>query len=627
MEVRKAKPVLKWAGGKGQMLNILEQRMPQTYNKYIEPFFGGGALFFDVMPENAIIADSNPELINLYRVIATNVEELIHSLKSYRYDKDMYYQVRGQDISKLSDVEKAARTIYLNKTGFNGLYRVNKKGQFNVPFGRYKNPKILDEANLRTASNVLQSATIVCGDYIDVLEKYAEAGDFVFLDPPYMPVSEYSDFKRYTKEQFGIDDQKRLATEVELLHKRGCYVMLTNSNHPLIQELYQNYDFEVFDTRRSINSKGNKRLGKDVLVRAYPAQCTKILKPIETPKQNKMFPTTRYMGSKEKMLPYIASAVKDLKYNSVLDLFSGSGCVSYLFKTLGKQVFSNDYMAFSAAFSKATVENNDVILTEKDMYTLINTVPDEVDTFVSDTFKGLYFNDEDNAFIDRIRSNKMLITEPYKQSIIDAALSRACMKRRPRGIFTYTGNRYDDGRRDLKISLKDHFIQAVKDFDNAVFDNHQKNKSLNMDFRNVNVDADLVYIDPPYYSKLSDNEYVRRYHFVEGLARDWKGVEIQPNTKTKKFKNYPTPFKSKNTTYQAFESMFKKYANKITVVSYSSNSLPTKEEMIKMMQSNFDVVKVYEIDYRYSFSTHKNSNRNNKVKEYIFIGCSEENLI
>lgn len=616
-----AKPVLKWAGGKGQMIDILQENMPKQFNKYIEPFVGGGALFFATQPHKAIISDSNEELINLYKVIANNVNELMMALKPLKYDKDLYYKIRAQQPRDLTSIERAARMIYLNKTGFNGLYRVNKKGEFNVPFGRYKNPKILDENNLLLASEQLKKATIIQGDYLDVLEKYSEKGDFIFLDPPYMPVSKYSDFKRYTKDQFREDDQKRLAEEVDRLVAKGCYVLLTNSDNPLILEMYHKYDITVVNTRRSINSKANKRNGKDILVKAFPSEKENI-NPIAIPQQNDEFPSTRYMGSKEKLLPYINAAIKDIKFNSVLDLFSGSASVSYFFKTLGKKVISNDYMTFASDFALATVENNTTKLSAEDINLLLNTVPKQNDHFVSKTFEGLYFNDEDNDFLDLIRMNRILIKDKYKQAIINAALSRACMKRRPRGIFTYTGNRYDDGRKDLKMSLKEQFLSAVKVFNDSVFDNHQSNIALNEDFSKVTEEADLIYLDPPYYSKLSDNEYVRRYHFVEGLAKDWKNVEMQWNTKTKKFKNYPTPFKSKRTTYEAFEQLFAKYKNKKILVSYSSNSLPTKDEMINMMEKNFNTVRVFNVDYNYSFGTHrhKKKNNNNRVKEYLFLG-------
>lgn len=251
-----AKPIMKWAGGKTQMLGDIMPKIPQKYGKYIEPFIGGGALFFALSPDKAIIADSNPELINMYRQVADNVESVISYLKKYKNTKEDFYEVRSLDWLKLKKEEAAARTIYLNKTCFNGLYRVNKKGQFNVPFGKYKAPNFCDEEALYAASDVLKKATITCGDYLSVLKEYAEPGDFIFLDPPYLPISEYSDFKRYTKEQFYEEDHVELAKEVKRLQELGCHVILTNSNHPLVHELYADYKIEVIQTKRYISCKG-----------------------------------------------------------------------------------------------------------------------------------------------------------------------------------------------------------------------------------------------------------------------------------------------------------------------------------------------------------------------------------
>ena len=172
-----AKPIMKWAGGKTQMLGDIMPKIPQKYGKYIEPFIGGGALFFALSPDKAIIADSNPELINMYRQVADNVEAVISYLKKYKNTKEDFYEVRSLDWFKLKKEEAAARTIYLNKTCFNGLYRVNKKGQFNVPFGKYKAPNFCDEEALFAASDVLKKATITCGDYLSVLKEYAEPVD------------------------------------------------------------------------------------------------------------------------------------------------------------------------------------------------------------------------------------------------------------------------------------------------------------------------------------------------------------------------------------------------------------------------------------------------------------------
>lgn len=624
MQNKGTKPIMKWAGGKTQMLSDLTERMPKSYGKYIEPFFGGGALFFDIQPDNAVIADSNPELINMYTQVANNVENVIRYLSCYRNEKDIFYKVRTLDWTKLSPARAAARTLYLNKTCFNGLYRVNKKGQFNTPFGRYKNPKICDQEHLLKASEILKKATIICGDYLDVLDRYAQKGDFVFLDPPYIPISKNSDFKRYTKEQFYDDDQKRLAKEVKRLYEKGCYVILTNSNHADIYALYSQFKIEVIQTKRSISSKSSSRKGEDVIVTAFPDEDEnkklKSKKEKETDQMRK-YPATRFMGSKMKLTDDIWNAVKDFKFQSVIDLFSGSGAVSYMFKSHGKKVISNDYMSMSATFTKAMVENRSVTLSEDDLKFLLEDHHGN-DHFVEETFNGLYYSDEDNRTIDRIRNGIKLLDNEYARAIAMTALIRACLKKRPRGIFTYTGNRYNDGRRDLQISFEQQFKEAAEAVNAAVFDNGMQNISFCGDSMNTDFGkADLVYIDPPYFSPHSDNEYVRRYHFVEGLARDWKGVEIQENTKTKKFKSYPTPFSRKESTYEAFNKIFEKYRDSILLVSYSSNSIPTEKEMIEIMKKYKDNVSVIPIDYTYSFGNQKEAKTHrNSVKEFLFIG-------
>lgn len=268
-KVETPSPILKWAGGKTQMLGDILERMPNSYGKYIEPFVGGGALFFRLQNEKSIISDLNPELINLYKQVAMHCDEVIDILKEYKNEEEMFYAVRAKDWTQCDEIEAAARTIYLNHTCFNGLYRLNKKGMFNTPFGRYKNPNICNEEKLRLASSLLQKTTIICDDFEKVLDTYANKNDFIFLDPPYIPISEYADFKRYTKEQFYEEDQRKLANQVHRLAKRGCKIMLTNSNHPLVYELYGDYKIEVIQTKRNINRNGNKRKGEDVIVTIY----------------------------------------------------------------------------------------------------------------------------------------------------------------------------------------------------------------------------------------------------------------------------------------------------------------------------------------------------------------------
>ena len=617
-----AKPILKWAGGKTQMLSDLLPKVPASYGRYIEPFFGGGALFFALQPENAIIADSNPELINMYRQVADNVDEVIRYLKKYENTSEVFYEVRSLEWETLPQAEAAARTIFLNRTCFNGLYRVNKQGKFNVPYGKYKNPKICDEDGLRAASAALQKAEILCGDYLLVLDHYAQPGDFVFLDPPYLPISEYSDFKRYTKEQFYEEDHIELAKIIMRLHERGCHIVLTNSNHPLVHELYAPFAIEVIQTKRHISCNGSTRKGEDVIVTIPPKQNRLAeITPEKLPEQVAAYPSTRFMGSKSKLLSEIWAVASQFDVDTVVDLFSGSGIVGYMFKAQGKTVISNDYMAMSATFTKAMVENNTVRLSMDEARALL--VPNaESDRFVSETFKDLYYTDGENELIDTLRANIAAIKDPYKHAIAMTALIRACIKKRPRGIFTYTGQRYNDGRKDLQKTFTQQFLEAVEAVNAAVFDNGKKNVSKRGDAMDLKVEQpDLVYIDPPYYSPLSDNEYVRRYHFVEGLARDWQGVEIQEHTQTKKFKSYPTPFSTRMGAADAFDRLFKKYANSILIVSYSSNSLPTQDEMVAIMAKYKAHVEVIPVDYKYSFGNQADAKTHrNTVQEYLFVG-------
>ena len=201
-----------------------------------------------------------------------------------------------------------------------------------------------------------------------------------------------------------------------------------------------------------------------------------------------------------------------------------------MFKAAGKQVFANDYMAMCEVAAIALIENNSIVLEDSEIEDLLREGP-LVDTFVQETFANLYFSNDDNKKIDHLRANIKRINNRYKRAIALMALIRACIKKRPRGIFTFVGERYDDGRKDLSLSIEEHFLAAVNLINSAVFDNGQTNRARCGDAMTLRRHPDLVYIDPPYFSPLSDNEYVRRYHFVEGISRDWKDVQVQWHTK------------------------------------------------------------------------------------------------
>ena len=259
------------------MLSEISPLLPKNITTYVEPFVGGGAVLFDLQPKKAVINDFNKELINTYKVVKESPNELLELLKIHDKNncEDYYYEIRAldrtDDFESMSDVAKAARIIYLNKTCFNGLYRVNQAGQFNSPYGKYKNPNIINEPAILAMSNYFNNNNIkiIQGDYKDAL-KNLRKGAFVYFDPPYMPISTSSSFTGYTEGGFGEKEQIELKKECDKLNARGIKFMISNSDHPLIRELYKDYYIKIVQARRSINSKGNKR-GEinEVLVRNY----------------------------------------------------------------------------------------------------------------------------------------------------------------------------------------------------------------------------------------------------------------------------------------------------------------------------------------------------------------------
>jgi DNA adenine methylase len=339
------------------------------------------------------------------------------------------------------------------------------------------------------------------------------------------------------------------------------------------------------------------------------------------PAQMQVFPGTRYMGSKHKLLPFIHGVVKELRFSTALDAFSGSGVVGYLLKAMGKEVVANDHLHFCYHNANSGIANSRWRLGPGHVEALL-THNRSARRFIQRTFRGLYFSDEDNRFLDNLIANLEALPNRYLRSVALAAASRACVKRRARGVFTYTGHRYDDGRRDLTLTLREHFVEGVAAWNAAVFDNGLRCQASCKDTFDLSGEFDLVYVDPPYFSLHSDNEYTRRYHFLEGFVRYWEGLSIQSNTETKKFKPPPTPFRYRADLYQAFELLFRKFADSIIVLSYSSNGLPTRNELRRMLKKVKRRVEVFSQAHGYSFGTHghKVGNGNNRVEEYLFVG-------
>jgi DNA adenine methylase len=252
------RPFLKWAGGKGQLLEQYAPLFPRRYRRYHEPFLGGGAVFFHLRPTRATLADDNAELIDCYRAIREDLRGVLEALRPHVYEKDHFYAVRALDPTGLALAERAARTIFLNRTCFNGLYRVNSKGRFNVPFGRYDNPTIADVPNLRACAVALRRVRLECAPFASVVER-ARRGDFVYFDPPYHPVSKTACFTAYGAGGFRAEDQRELARVYAELDRRGVLVMLSNSDAPLVRELYDGFRLVEIRASRAINSKATKR--------------------------------------------------------------------------------------------------------------------------------------------------------------------------------------------------------------------------------------------------------------------------------------------------------------------------------------------------------------------------------
>lgn len=270
-------PFVKWVGGKRQIMSSITKLLPKNIQdyKYIEPFIGGGAVLFHLQPQNGIINDFNEELINTYQVIKNNLEELIEDLKTHENTADYFYEIRALDrednFDELSKIKRASRILYLNKTCYNGLYRVNNAGEFNAPFGRYKSPNIVNEPTLKAVSNYLNSNNIeiLSGDYSEAL-KLADENSFVYFDPPYHPISEGSNFTGYIQGGFNLFDQIDLKKACDQLNEKGIKFLQSNSSSPTILDLYEDYNIEFVKAKRAINSNGSKRGDVDeVLIRNY----------------------------------------------------------------------------------------------------------------------------------------------------------------------------------------------------------------------------------------------------------------------------------------------------------------------------------------------------------------------
>ena len=333
------------------------------------------------------------------------------------------------------------------------------------------------------------------------------------------------------------------------------------------------------------------------------------------------YPQLRFMGSKYRLLPWIEEVLGSLQFNTVLDAFSGSGCVSYMLKVIGKSVWANDFLRFPCDLTRAAVENSSETLEPGEVELLLSEPPTR-SSFIEETFKGIFFGDEDNRFLDGVWGHLPSLTEP-KRALALAALYRSCLKRQPRGVFTVSGiGRYDDGRRDLRLPLAEHFVESVEIFNRLVFDNGREHCVTHSDvFELEGCRVDLAYLDPPYVPRADDNCYIKRYHFLEGLSSYWRGVELHPTSRVRKLKKRFTPFSYRKTAAAAFDSLFQRFSESILVLSYSSNGYPDVGDIVALMRRHKSSVRVYEQSHRYHFGTHSRvAPARAAVTEYLIVG-------
>lgn len=352
-----------------------------------------------------------------------------------------------------------------------------------------------------------------------------------------------------------------------------------------------------------------------------PGPKAEVVGAVELPAQANCYPELRYMGSKKRLLPWIHQVLDPLDFETALDPFSGTGGVAYLMKTMGRRVVASDFLNFASLISRATVENSDRRLEGKALKRLIDPTP-PVHNFIERTFDGIFYTKDDLRFLDRVYGNIQQLCDPHEQAMAFAALFRSCLKRQPRGVFTVSGDlsRYDDGRRDLKLSLEEHFLEQIEVFNAAVFDNGRKNSAIRSDVFDLPKRAfDLVYLDPPYVPRADDNCYVKRYHFLEGLSCYWHGLPIDRSTKVRKIAKKHTPFSYRKSAVDAFERLFAQFAKSIIVLSYSSNGYPDLNELETLLRKHKKSVRVFEKPHRYHFGTHDKVERSS-VTEYLIVG-------
>ncbi|QEH32739.1 D12 class N6 adenine-specific DNA methyltransferase [Aquisphaera giovannonii] len=341
----------------------------------------------------------------------------------------------------------------------------------------------------------------------------------------------------------------------------------------------------------------------------------------ELPPRAASYPLLRYMGSKHRLLPWIHGVLRTLDFETAADPFVGGGCVAYLLKAMGKSVVASDFLNFPTVLAAATVANSHARIDGATLEKLLSARPSGP-RFIEETFAGIFFAPDDLRFLDRVAANLEDLDDAHLQALARSALIRSCLKKQPRGVFTISGDlsRHDDGRRDLRLSLEEHFVEQVAIFNRLVFDNGRPQVVQHADVFDLEpAGLDLVYLDPPYVPRSDDNCYMKRYHFLEGLSCYWRGMTVMHGSRVKKLPKPYTPFSYRKTAADAFDRLFAHFRGSTIVLSYSSNGFPDLSELERLLARYKGRITVHEKLHRYHFGTHGGVARA-VVSEYLLVG-------
>ena len=331
------------------------------------------------------------------------------------------------------------------------------------------------------------------------------------------------------------------------------------------------------------------------------------------------------MGSKQRLLPWIHGILAPLSFETALDAFSGSGAVSYLLKCMGKTVCSNDFLRIGATLAEALVVQGRPYLPDADAFERLVALESDAAGFIESTFSGIFFSPEDLRFLDSIWT-RLPDLAAGERALVLAGLARACFKRQPRGVFTVAGDpeQHKDGRRDLRLSLREHLSESLQLFESLCFEDGRPHRARFGDvFELEGSTFDLVYLDPPYVPRSDDNCYVKRYHFIEGLMSNWRAPEIaiMEQSKVKKLEKRYTPFSYRRSAEEAFERLFGAFPGATLALSYSSNGWPDLQRLVELMRRQRPRIEVHEKEHRYSFGTHATTSPERRlVREYLIVG-------